>query len=157
KDDPVLIELPKGHFKVTWETRSIPEVASGAPRELRSSPSYWHFATIALAGALLISVVWGTLSNRQLRHLLDVKKESEIWTPDLEQLWQPYLDTSRPLVLAFDDPTFAGFIGSAGVNALIHLHGINQWDKIASSPEVSALRKALPGNEVKPRFDYVHR
>src|SRR5437868_12826816 len=64
KDDPVVMELPKGRFKLSWESRAVPI----APLDPVITPDpgatdrRWRRYAIALAGALLLSVVWGAYS-----------------------------------------------------------------------------------------------
>src|SRR5438105_9474862 len=61
KDDPVIMELPKGRFKLSWELRSVEVVAPSYPA-LEAAIRPWRRWVMALAGTLLVSIIWGAYS-----------------------------------------------------------------------------------------------
>ena len=103
-NDPYIVEIPKGHFKLSVTMRPVPVQAPGgepgmAPHRTRPA-LLW-----GLAGALLLATVWAAITSLQLR------KEHEgsavfrsMWTPGLETLWGPFLSAQRPVILAIEAP-----------------------------------------------------
>src|SRR5215831_16961971 len=54
KEDPVVIELPKGRFKLRWQVRPEPTPAVELHKtETRQAFRYWRHVIWALSGALL--------------------------------------------------------------------------------------------------------
>ncbi len=160
KDDPVNIDLPKGHFKLTWESRitvSAPPVDRTGQSEAHNSSRHWRLTAASMAGALAVCFVWGVYSSEELRFAREGNVVSALWTPELEQLWRPFIAPNRPLVLGFDDPIFVQFIGPTGIDAHFRPTGIAKWEDAASSPAVLAIRKALGAREIRPSFNYVAR
>jgi hypothetical protein len=94
KDDPVVIDLPKGHFKLTWEPR--PRI----PETYRPRRQQWRRVALFLGFALLVTLVWAVRMNLALRNLREASVSSAIWTPELKQLWGPFIGTNHPLVVA---------------------------------------------------------
>ncbi len=160
KEDPVAIDLPKGHFKLIWEPRSSPAVVSvdrGVEAPANDTARYWRWTAAWLTAALLGCAAWGLYSSLELRRAREANEVSALWTPELEQLWRPFITPDRPLVLAFDDPIFVQFIGASGIEGHFRPTGISQWDEAVSSPAVSAIRKSLGARELRPSFNYVSR
>ncbi len=60
------------------------------------------------------------------------------WDADMEDLWRPLVETKRPLILAIEDPLFAELNGST--ETYFRDRTLNNWNDIASSPTVAALR-----------------
>ncbi len=160
KDDPVILDLPKGHFKLAGEPRLIPLSVSTEPAELSQKHdigSHWRRATLWLAGILAVCLFWGIYLTVELRRARESSVVSDIWTPNLEELWRPFIASGHPLVLAFDDPIFVQFIGADGIDAHFRPTGISNWEDAVNSPAVIAIRKALGTQEIRPSFNYIAR
>lgn len=156
KDDPVVMELPKGRFKLSWQLRSAP-VAPLDPLSTADpgvTPRRWRGYAIALAGALLVSVVWGAYSAELLWRDHQNQVRSTAWTPELEQLWRPLLVTKRPVILAIADPLF---IGMQGTDVFFRKVSLNRWEDVNNTPEVLALRKILGNPELQPANNFSPR
>lgn len=99
-NDPVLLDLPKGGFKVTFEARpaAAPEAPSAPVRPV------WRRPELALAAALVLvlaGVLYFAVRPAQAqRPGLDAVS----WTPELQQLWTPILSSNRPLVVCLATP-----------------------------------------------------
>jgi len=146
KDDPVVIELPKGRFKLKWEVRSTP------PAEPRNAQGYPRLAVLALAGSLVISVIWATYSTIQLWRARQNQTQSAAWTPELEQFWQPFLASKRPLVISIADPLF---IGLEGTDIFVRKVSIRRPEDATLSSEILALRKVLGNPAIQPRYSFI--
>ena len=105
-DDPVIVDLPKGHFKVTGEARpaGTETPVEESPPVLRprfrfqNVPSKTVAARFSCSPVLLVlAIAWGTVATIQFwREHQDAAMLRTTWTPDLEQLWGPVLASNRP-------------------------------------------------------------
>lgn len=99
-EDAVIVDLPKGAFKVTFEPRPIVAVPEAPPQAIAHVPPPSYKVELVLA-ALLIAAV-GSASYFGLR-LREVQKSVSIvpptWTTELQELWEPLLGSDRPLVV----------------------------------------------------------
>lgn len=143
-NDSVHMEFPKGHFSLRFSTRSLPSALGS--RELRR----WQRLCIGLlavvALVLAAAIYWRVELGR-------VQKESawaaQQWTPALEALWEPYLRSSRPTMIALGTPLFVQF-----APFYFRSPTLNKWDDVAQDPMVRALRKLVPGSEPLPSQIY---
>ena len=119
-EDPIVVDLPKGGFKVTFGPRVEPrrlEVPQIEPPVFVTSPYYRR--EIALALALLVAVVcaayFGTRLWRVERTGVQTQPQAVDWTPELQQLWAPILASNRPLMICLSTPS-AGVTGIGAAN-----------------------------------------
>lgn len=155
-EDPVVIDLPKGGFTVVFEPRKaafeeIPE----ARLESLPSAAGWRLREIVLAVALVAaigtSVFFGVRSRQQGKQIRQAEAGSDVpWTPDIQQLWEPLLSSNRPLVVCIATPLSVlipgfGFVRDAGVN---------DWEDVARSKGISALKEALHAPALQPTYAY---
>jgi len=144
KDDLLVIELPKGQFKLTCQTRPQESKEQGTGGE-----PPWRRALVWVAFGLLLSIVWGSyeavLLNRR-----GAPVTRSVWTPELRELWQPFVTSDRPLVVMMADPLFVQFKGFGAYRNVV----VNTWDEAKSSPSVATVRKAFKNAEMEPNFRY---
>ena len=154
KNDPVVLDLPKGRFKLKWEMRAteepLPE-AVAVPQDKPESSVHWRRAAIVLGVASLILASWGAYSAALLWRAHQGQPGLSAWTPDLERLWRPFLASKRPLVVAIADPLF---IGLEGTDVYFRKISLRRPEDAAGSPEVSALRKLLGNPNIQPTFNF---
>ncbi|HLG98933.1 MAG TPA: hypothetical protein VKX49_21660 [Bryobacteraceae bacterium] len=153
QSDPVVIELPKGHYKLTWSFRSLPEPESAAdsPAVDRQNAPQWRYAAIALAAVLLVVLGWASYATyRAFRSTADWTSSS-LWNTDLEQLWQPFLVNDQALTIAITDPLF---IALQGTGAMFRTRALNRWEDATRSPEVEMLRNGLGKPKITATFAY---
>jgi len=102
--DPIIVDLPKGGFAMTFEARPAPEPADGMPLAASPTPTRRGFSTreAALAGLLAIAIV----SAVYFAVRLSTVRKTDIaapapgpWTADLQELWGPLLSSERPLMV----------------------------------------------------------
>jgi hypothetical protein len=104
-DDPVIVDVPKGGFRVTFEPRAIaPEpVPAAIPNEApRPEPS--HRKEIVLAGLLALAVISASIFGIALwrdktAYAGRASEASGLGTSELQQLWGPVLSNNRPLMI----------------------------------------------------------
>jgi hypothetical protein len=148
KEDPVLVDLPRGRFRLSFETRTsdtqVPTVDDVEP-----APPASRRYTVLLAVLLLITFGWAVYSTALL---LSERKSSSVfhnsWTPEVSALWEPFVSTSRPLIIAVATWPFANVPGFG----VFWSYGARTWDEMMQSPVTAAVRK-INGN-VSPQPYY---
>jgi len=91
-NDPVIVDLPKGGFKMTFEPR-----AASISREpiAQASSRYLVLLSVALALAVIVASFLGL----RLWRIERTPEAIAQWTPELQQLWGPVLSSNRPLMI----------------------------------------------------------
>jgi hypothetical protein len=163
--DRFRVELPKGSFKLRLEEHTLPANLAASPTGSTASTvpaKRWAGTAVLLLGSILVlALAWGsyvTFSYWRLEKSTALFRA--MWTPELSQLWQPFLDERRPLILAITNPPFVEFKGF-GVYREV---GFTHWEGMIHTPSVEAIRKSLgnpdiglneffsPGGEVNASF-----
>ena len=134
--DPVIVTLPKGHFRLTFEPNRPVE-----SREVRK----WRIVCLALAAllgmaSLLLVYAWRPKSA--------APAETSLWSGDLEVLWQPFLKSHRRLVVCVGTPLFVRFPGAG----YYRRNTLNEWGDVRQSPEIANLWKTLGGPQPEPWY-----
>jgi hypothetical protein len=150
KSDSILIEVPKGHFKLIWHPRPEPpppRQENGASRETM----LLRYTAGVTAAAVLILAAWSVHLKLQLS---EERKETSVfhsqWTPELDALWAPFLNTERPLVVSLGVPLFVE-IPKFGY---FRDKSVNRKEDVAGSQTLDTIRKALKADAVQPRYIY---
>jgi hypothetical protein len=145
--EEIIIDLPKGHFQLAFEMRR-PAVE---PSSHRSKTSWGQ---ILVHVALAVSVLWGSYSTIMLRRerLISASPDAT-WTPALKQLWQPFLSTSRPLILVVEDPLFFR-LQKNGKSMWFRDASVNDWTQVGTSPGLQAFSDVLKNSRVDPGHFY---
>jgi hypothetical protein len=119
-DDPVIVDVPKGGFRVTFETRELAPapvaagVSDGVPR-----PEQSHRKEIVLSALLALAaacaLVFGVaLWRENTAQLNPATGAAGLGTPELRQLWDPILNTNRPLMICLAAANGEPGAGTAG-------------------------------------------
>lgn len=142
-EDPVYIGLPKGAFKLSFQAaHPQPETAAAAP-PVR--------LVAALGAALAVAIAWAGYSTvtavRLKRQLAPV---AERWSPELERLWAPFLDSRRPLLVCLGTPLFVRF----PLFGFFRDPKANDWEEVEKSDRIAAVRKALGENQPIPWYAF---
>ncbi|HXD72683.1 MAG TPA: hypothetical protein VN628_03060 [Vicinamibacterales bacterium] len=102
--DPVIVDLPKGAFALTFEARPAPEPPDGMPLPASAVPQRRGFSAREVALAVLLFAAVGAAGYFALR--LSTVQKAEVaapapgpWTPALQELWAPLLSSERPLMV----------------------------------------------------------
>jgi hypothetical protein len=159
KQDDLIIELPKGRFKLACNPRSAsvePPLASSAARAERvgepdPASNSWSrvFLTSAIFSLLLFGLYFLVVQRRG--HTADASTFPG-WTSDLQELWGPFVDSKLPLILTIEDPLFAELRSQPGV--YFRDRSLNQWGDIVASPAISALHRVIKSTSVEPSRYY---
>jgi hypothetical protein len=141
KDDPLIVELPRGRFKLTVAAQGHESLVE-TPRRYRIT---WERALLAIVlvwAVLATAIYWRDRQSTQIFR--------EMWTPALAELWGPFLTGRRPLVVSIEDPPFVQFKGFGTYRDM----RLNRWEDILKSPDVATIRKALRDPEMQPSVYY---
>jgi hypothetical protein len=147
KNDLIVIDLPKGHFQLSFGARdNIPELS---PQRSRMA-----LGQILLYTALGIAVAWGIFATAMLlrEHQINTSADST-WNPALKELWRPFLTANRPLMLVVEDPLFFRLQTNADFK-WFRDPSINDFAQVADSSTVKAVSKALDISKVGPEHFY---
>src|SRR5215471_8761519 len=105
-EDPVIVDLPKGGFSLTFEARPVPiapqPVEIFVPAAPPPVPRRFSLREISLAAALLIALVAATYLGVRLSSVQKAETAAPApgpWTADLQALWAPLLSSDRPLMV----------------------------------------------------------
>jgi hypothetical protein len=138
KEDRIIIELPKGQFGLVCEIRD-PVHAEKSTR--------WRMAVAGLAIAFLAALGWGIYEWTQVKTRVAARED---WTPELQQIWQRFTASDRPVVVILADPLFVQFKGYGAYRSQI----LNTWEEALGSPAVKEIRKALKGPAIERNSRY---
>ncbi len=97
-EDPLILELPKGHFHLEFRERQ-----SGSQSSFPAPGSGWRRISIVLA--VLLCITAGLAAYFGFR-LINPARLVPPWTPEMEEFWQPILTSHRPIVVALGTPLF---------------------------------------------------
>jgi hypothetical protein len=105
-DDPIIVDLPKGGFKINFELRELrPEPVAAEPQE-PPAPVRTSRRDAVLVVALVLAVACaGYLAIRLWQIQRASRPSATAWTPELQQLWEPLVSSSRPLIVCLSMPT----------------------------------------------------
>lgn len=138
--DPVVVSLPKGAFKLNFDAAADHSAPLPAPRN-------W---TRTLAVALAVVTLWGAVATFfAIRAHRQAAPVADAWTPELEALWQPFLQSNRALMVCLGTPLFVRFPNFG----FFRDPKANDWQEIEKSDRIAAARGAL-GKEVLPSYNF---
>jgi hypothetical protein len=152
KDDLLVVDLPKGHFKLRCDSRE--RATDSAP----ARPVWFTGQVLGWAGTIAVvlfaaAISWGAFSFLRIRGTEAMSSiNDQRWTPDLQQLWQPFLDTDRPLLVAIEDPLFVELQRGSGI--YYRDKSFDEWNAASDSTGVKALRKAFDNPNTQPSRYY---
>jgi hypothetical protein len=120
-DDAVFVDLPKGGFKVTFETRAAkpettPPVVEEAPARRESKRGL-----IILGALLAITAVCALIFGIELWRPKPPASEHAGFTDgaDLQAIWGPMLNTNRPLMVCLAASNGVTGVGTASASFLL--------------------------------------
>ena len=154
--DPVVVSLPKGAFKLTFEpvAVAIPEVvavpvpvpAPTIPPSAAPRPRYRLL--IVMLG---VSLLWAAISTIGWIHSRSQRPPgADIWNPEMEALWLPFLSSNRPLLVCLGTPLFVripelGFFRDPKVN---------DWQEVQKSERFQRFLKAAGSNDAFAAYPF---
>lgn len=163
--DAVVIELPKGRFKLTWhmangtefpDSARVPPAPVASPVEPRDV-GFWKSLAISLGVAFLALGVLTIWSFSRAPRALPAAHLTARTTPELTELWRPFLSPGHHVLLGFSNPFFVRLQESGYRDIIYHTMNVNSWEDAKASPELSVLSRALGNPKVTPTFNMVER
>ena len=142
KDDPVVVELPKGRYKLNWQPRSQTEIALPIIPSVNSSlaaRSFYRRVICALGIALIAVTVWAVYATVKMGAGKQTAVFRSQWTPEIEALWKPFVDTERPLLISISAPLFVELPGFG----IFRDQSLNRPEDIPKSATIATIQKAL--------------
>jgi hypothetical protein len=151
-EDPIIVDLPKGGFKVTFESRPlvVPEMAPAMP------PS--HRLERILAACLAVTIACGGYFGIRLWLIersqgpvnASGSRAASAWTPELQQLWAPLLSSNRRLMVCLSTPLFIRVPGFG----FVRQSSSNDWSDGSDSRNLSSLNEALHVSGAEPTYGF---
>ena len=148
-DDSIMVDLPKGGFKLTFEPREVrPEPLAAPPVAV----ARWGRKEIGLIAGLVIALSLAGYFGMRLRQ---VERSSSApsareWTPELQQLWEPLVSSKRPLIVCLSTPSGSGENATATGGVLLgqFLGMLHKEDVLVTSSDQIAAPEVAMGNVV---------
>ena len=108
-DDPVIVDLPKGAFKVTFEPRPTPVEPEPSAAPILPQPRSNYTREMILGALLIAAIATASYFGLRLRQVeQNVTSHVPVpaaWTPELRELWAPLIAPDRPLVVCLATDT----------------------------------------------------
>lgn len=142
--DSIRISVPKGSFGLEFE----PLAPDAAP----PSPGWFARRRMPLLCVVLAATtLWAVIATLGAwRYYRQSAAVSRRWTPELEAIWAPFLESNRPVLLCLGTPLFIRF-PSYG---FFRDPKTNDWQEIDKSDRIAAERKALGDKDILPAFTF---
>ena len=142
--DDVVISLPKGGFKLNFEVLRTDTPPEPPPPQPSQSP------TRVMAALLALLLLWAGVASILLVASRRGAASRSAWTPELETLWGPVLESRRTLLLCIGAPFFVripeyGFFRDPKAN---------DWEDAGKSERIAELRRRLGGSEISPSYSF---
>jgi hypothetical protein len=148
-DDPIRIDIPKGHYQLKFRLKE--ELDAGAPSAVPASEvGKWRRISLGLGIVCLLLTVWaasvllGLWSDDQA-----VVGTNPGWSADLETIWQPFLESSRPVLISLGTPLFTKFSGGFFRNPKI-----NDQETAVASSQIRGIQKTLSSPYALPWYNF---
>jgi hypothetical protein len=157
KEDPIIVELPKGGFRLQFESRvpisraDLEVVSSQIPAPAPRSTARRGKLIIALAVAVVLALAWALWATTEwVRERRLAASVRAAWTPELETLWAPFLESDRAIVFAVSSPLFVGIQGFGNYRNT----NLNSWADVESDAKLASVRRLLGDPEIFPHRLY---
>ncbi len=154
RDDPVVIEMPKGSYAPTVVLRAdVPsgsKVLTPVPPERRSVSRTVLVLSLLLAAGSLAAGGYFYLQSRQLRQDLRAVRPSQSLEPGLSSLWGRFLTPGVETYVVFGSPMF---FASSEHGLFLRPYGIHDIQGLESNPAYQDLQRRF-GLLTGPRYDY---
>ncbi|MCU1223998.1 MAG: hypothetical protein JWQ42_2091 [Edaphobacter sp.] len=161
KDDEIIIDLPKGRFRLTCRHRQCPPEPVAlveSPRTIVSEPlpaverrALFQPMPLALVGGLLLMLVAGAFFGLMTWRAMSATLVDGL-SPELGKLWAPFVNSKRPLIISIEDPLFAEVRSNPGV--YFRDRSMNNWKDVINSAAVKSLTGALKQTDIQPSRYY---
>jgi hypothetical protein len=124
-DDPIFVDVPKGGFKVTFETREIRPDEIAAAVEAPTRPRESRRLAMVLGALLALTAACALIFGIQLWRpkpagaVAAPANSSAYGSADLQELWGPILGSNRPLMVCLAASNGVTGVGTASASFLL--------------------------------------
>ena len=121
-DDPIIVDLPKGAFKVTFEPRAVAAEPEPSPlleingAALARTSRRTILLLTALAVAAIACAFYFGVRLEQVQRSAIASVTPAVWTPELRELWAPLISADRPLVVVLATQQTGNLTGLSTAN-----------------------------------------
>jgi hypothetical protein len=159
KDEPYIIDLPRGRFKLSCEPRN--KIQDTSVPILSLEESYFEGNTVTTPNSrssftwisLFMAVCAVVFALALLTHLqVFAAAPSSDWDSVLHELWAPFVDSKQPCILVIEDPLFVELNSDPGV--YYRDKSLNQWKDASKSPAVLMLQSQANHGNIQPSHYY---
>ena len=141
--DPILIDFPKGRFKLVFAHREA--IAEPAPDGFAER---WRRVAMVTLGALALALVLGVLCAWSLWSLKRTVAQGGRLPAGVEAFWDPVLASGKPLLICVGTPLFERL----GDQGFYRDPAANTWEKAQSSGLIAKLKERFPGVTPEPWY-----
>lgn len=125
-EDSVIVDVPKGGFKVTFDLKPLPpEPEPPPPAAIPLPPPKSYLWELVLAGLLVAAIAVASYFGLRLRQVEQTTNLTvpSTWTPELRELWAPLIAQDRPLVVCLATEARADVKSAPSVTGLATANG----------------------------------
>jgi len=170
KNEPLRIEFPKGSYTPIFHQAAINESSHAAlpdmgaltpqgrtalfsPEEsFKKFARRSHFQIVTVAALLMAVCGWAfTALNLRSEKQANARILAD-WSPELQELWAPFVKSDRPLVVSVGAPLFVRMRSDAGVAYSFRDMSVKSWNDVQNSRTIAALRRLLGNPDPTPSY-----
>jgi hypothetical protein len=145
--DPVLIDFPRGHFKLVFTPREAPPAPAFEQAAMK-----WRRVAVGAICACVIAVVLGIYWRVSLLRLeQSTTTSTEAWQPALTEFWQSFLTSQKPTLICLGTPLFVRLPTLGFVRQPSTMH---DWEDAVSSGTVKQLERQFRGDHAEPWYAF---
>jgi hypothetical protein len=150
--DSIIVDLPKGGFKVTFESRPLvaPELVPAPPVSHRRERMLAVCLAMALACGGYLGIRLWLIERGQGPAGAPGFRSASTWTPELQQLWAPLLSSNRRLMVCLSTPLFIRVPGFG----FVRQSSSNDWSDGSEAQNFSSLNEALHVSGAEPTYGF---
>jgi hypothetical protein len=141
----IMIRLPKGAFKLEFGPRHPHEPAERRWTAWPEVPSWGRTVAVAICLGWALAATLGYLHERRAGAIAASR-----WSPELETLWEPFLQSNRSLVVCLGTPLFIRFPNLG----FFRDPRTNDWSEVETSARLQSLRHALGDPDIHAAYSF---
>jgi hypothetical protein len=141
----IMIRLPKGAFKLEFGPRHPHEPAEPQWTRWRKVPLWGPRVAVLLCLAWALAATLGYMHERRAGAISRSR-----WSPELETLWEPFLQSNRSLVVCVGVPLFVRFPNLG----FLRDPRTNDWSEVETSTRLQSLRHALGDPDIRAAYSF---
>jgi len=143
--ETIRVTLPKGAFRLVFERHPGPGGRTATEQLEKQRRRLW-----VLTIALIFVGIWAVAASAGLFQATRKTAGSQIWSNDLEEIWAPFLEGKRSVLICMGAPLFVRFPNFG----FFRDPRTNDWSEIEQSARVTAARKGLGEKEFYASYSF---